>query len=94
MHSLQRRGVENQLVFETSKRDLRLRTAVYRPAVPPESGGFSLEPGVRLDFDCYSDSPGKMDQALEVLERAHAVVDEAFFALITDEYLSYLKGEV
>jgi uncharacterized protein (TIGR04255 family) len=84
---------QNQLVLETGKNDLRLRTAVYRPAVSPDSGGISLEPGVRLDFDCYSDSPGNMDQVLDLLERAHALVDEAFFSLITDEYLSFLKGE-
>jgi uncharacterized protein (TIGR04255 family) len=47
---------------------------------------------VTLDYDCYRADPGDISEVPAFLRRAHAVIEDAFFSMITDQYLGYLKG--
>jgi uncharacterized protein (TIGR04255 family) len=86
------------IVAETKAGRLALRTALLS-AVPMASPGEAeqsvipgLLSGVQLDLDCYLHRPGGVQALPVLLEEAHAVIDAAFFGMITNEYHSYLKG--
>jgi uncharacterized protein (TIGR04255 family) len=51
-----------------------------------------LMPGVQLDLDCYSNAPCGIGDLPMLLDEAHDTIENAFFGMITDDYLSYLKG--
>jgi uncharacterized protein (TIGR04255 family) len=48
---------------------------------------------VLLDIDCYSEAERPVTDALGVLDDAHRIVDGAFFGMVTDAYLQYMRGE-
>jgi uncharacterized protein (TIGR04255 family) len=58
----------------------------------PNSGFPGLMPGVQLDFDCYRSSTYAVSELPALLDEAHDIIDKAFFGMITEEYLAYLKG--
>lgn len=49
--------------------------------------------GVRLDIDCYREGPIEVKDALDILNNEHQVIDEFFFGIVNDDYLSYMKGD-
>jgi uncharacterized protein (TIGR04255 family) len=49
-------------------------------------------PGVQLDLDCYMNAPCGIGDLPMLLDEAHDTIENAFFGMITDDYLSYLKG--
>jgi uncharacterized protein (TIGR04255 family) len=80
-----------QLILETDRGRMTLRTSLVQPTLVTKAPGFFLDPGIRLDFDCYVKDPDTRD-VLSLLDEAHAIIDEAFFDTITPEYLKYLEG--
>ena len=50
------------------------------------------ERGMRLDFDCYRQGSVPVDGVMGVLDEVHGVIEQAFFDLVTKEYLAYMKG--
>lgn len=87
-------NAQPQLALETRHGRFALRTAVARPVVPRPMQGIILDPGVRLDFDCFTTEDVAIDSVLPIMDEAHGIVEDAFFSIITDEYLGYLKGEL
>jgi uncharacterized protein (TIGR04255 family) len=81
-----------QLMLETARGRMTLRTVLIQPQPVTTAPGFLLDPGVRLDFDCYQKDPVGVD-VLTLLDEAHTIVDEAFFDMITPDYLQYLEGK-
>lgn len=45
-----------------------------------------------LDFDCYTETPTPPAEVGDVLNKAHEIIDDAFFGVVTDEFLSFLHG--
>lgn len=84
--------VDGQLVFHVVAGELTLRVSIV---ADPASKQLPLEyqNTMLLDFDCFAHgeiSPARVD---EILVASHAIIDDTFFGLITDEYLKFLKGE-
>ena len=73
----------------------KLRVSLRPPELPP---GLALPPdavlGTVLDLDCFQDESLDDLDVLEFLEKAHKIVDDAFFDnLITADYHRYLEGK-
>jgi uncharacterized protein (TIGR04255 family) len=82
------------LVLETEQGRLTLRISLLQPAAPSPGPGIVLDPGVHLDFDCFTTTPpASLDELAELMDEAHDVIDRTFFETITDEYLQYLRGD-
>jgi uncharacterized protein (TIGR04255 family) len=81
---------QDQVSIERQVDDLVLRISLVSPAGAPGVAA-SLSPGVHLDLDCYTESPGRVDQIDGFLDRAHGIIEDAFFDMITPEYLRYLE---
>ena len=81
-----------QLMLESDRGAMTLRTVLVQPTAVPTAPGFFLDPGVRLDFDCYVKDPSSRD-VLTLLDDAHNIIEDAFFDMITPEYLKYLEGK-
>ena len=75
------------LPFEEIDGMLTLQTASVVDSEPADSTVFML------DLDCWTVEPGKieLDQAMDWVERAHAKVEEAFEASITDKARSLFQ---
>jgi len=85
-----------QMFLET-RRDggFVLRVTVGRAAAPRQNvDDVVLDPGVRLQLECFSLEETQPDAVLTRMDGAHDIVESAFFSIITDEYLKYLKGEM
>jgi uncharacterized protein (TIGR04255 family) len=80
-----------QVVLETDRGRMTLRTLLVQPPPVTTAPGFLLDPGIRLDFDCYVKDPGTGD-VLGLMDEAHDIIDDTFFDIITPAYLSYLRG--
>jgi uncharacterized protein (TIGR04255 family) len=48
--------------------------------------------GIRLDFDCSRAGELPATDVMSILDGVHQVIEQAFFALVTEEYLAYMKG--
>ena len=87
---------QTQFVAERVVDNLILRVAIVSPSAPaqliPGVGTVRLQPGVQLDLDCYTEDGGRVGDMAGFLERAHVVVEDAFFAMVTPEYVAYMKG--
>ena len=74
----------------------RLRVLIQEPPFPSARRGVGqdveLSSGVLLDLDAFAEGPIAAREVQSLLEEAHSMVDEAFFGMITDEYLRYLGG--
>lgn len=47
----------------------------------------------KLDIDAFVEGGCELASVGQLLDKAHAAIDDVFFGLITDEYHQYLKGE-
>lgn len=84
-------ATQAQLSFEKRFEDLTLRVSLVQ--TPGEHQPYpGLDPGVHLDIDCFTMQPGTIEEAPALLGRAHEIVEDAFFDLVTPAYESYMAG--
>lgn len=87
-----------QFVAEVVKNSVKFCVAL----VPPQQGVTldtmrSQAPalhGVQLDLVGYVDGSVKATEIMPTIDRIHAVIEDGFLGIITDEYHRYLKGEI
>jgi uncharacterized protein (TIGR04255 family) len=87
---------QTQVVAERVVNNLVLRVAIVSPATAPQQipgvGTVRLQAGVQLDLDCYTEERGRVGSMAGFLESAHEVVEDAFFSMVTPEYMEIMRG--
>lgn len=82
---------ESQIIFQVREGERSLRVALV-PQDLTGSAPRNASPAMLLDFDCFqTDVPA--GEVVSVLHASHDLIERAFFGMVREEYVKYLKGE-
>jgi uncharacterized protein (TIGR04255 family) len=85
------------LVMNGAVRGVKLRVSLLPRAAVLLNKQVNIQTavhGVILDLDGYLEGSVPTGELPDFLDRAHTVIEDAFFGLLTDEYHRYLQGKV
>jgi uncharacterized protein (TIGR04255 family) len=83
------------LVMNGAVRGLKLRVSLLPRAAVLLNRAVNIQSavhGIILDLDGYRDGATPVAEFDDFLESAHALIEDTFFGLVTDEYHRYLQG--
>ena len=52
------------------------------------------EKGLRLDLDAYQEGELPIADTMKIMDGMHELIEQAFFAVVTPDYLAYMRGEM